>query len=123
MRKCSSSLFRCLVRYTTTNRLRKQRWKEKRKEQVREERTNKQQKVNIKTQRYVADEQNEMKWIKRCTEKYNEKVSKNNVKIGKKGQSKQRQIKNSRHNERKIKEDTGESYYRIERNTEKRKDK
>jgi len=27
-----------------------------------------------------------MKWIKRCTEKYNEKVSKNNVKIGTKRQ-------------------------------------
>jgi len=52
MGKCS--LIRRLVRYTTTNRLRKQRWKVKRKEQRREERRNKQRKVNIKTQRYVG---------------------------------------------------------------------
>jgi hypothetical protein len=60
-----------------------------------------------------------MKWIKGCKEKYNERVSKNNVRIGTKGQSKQRQINNSRHEERKMKEGTGEIYYKIERNTEK----
>jgi len=51
-----------------------------------------------------------MKRIKRCTEKYNEKLSKNNVKIGTKGKSRQRQIKNSRHKERKMNEGTEESY-------------
>jgi len=46
---------------------------------------------------------------------YKEKVSKNNLRIGTKGQSRQRQIKNSRHKETKMKEGAGEDYYKEER--------
>lgn len=84
------------------------------------EQANKEKKILRKKIRGRA---NKMKWIKRCAEKYKEEVSKNNVKIGTKGQSRQRQIKNPTHQERKMKEGAGWELLQRRKSIEKWKDK